>query len=380
MLTPEYIEKITKGSEFIADQIRTEGLKRVLERLMARLNDNQFFFSQTDRWQILAMQDARLSLEDITQIIGEHTGIMAQEIWDEMLSACIEATSIDNEILRNANIEATDLERDPYSLRLLERNYEKTMGSWKNFTGTMPLQTYTAYIKACDKAYNLVTGGLVSYTEAVKQACDVIVQDGIKCIEYPSGHKDTPQVATLRAVRTGINQSAGDITMRRLDEYDWDIVLVSAHLGARYGDGGQNPGNHAWWQGKFYSRSGTSKKFKNFYEATGYGTGEGLCGWNCRHSFGAGDGVNNPYEKINTAENKKAYDLSQKQRYYERQIRAQKDKVTEYEQMYKGFTRPNEKQEAYDKWEKARENLFAKNKAYNDFCEENNLTPFYERL
>lgn len=380
MLTPEYIEKITKGSEFIADQIRTEGLKRVLERLMARLNDNQFFFSQTDRWQILAMQDARLSLEDMTQIIGEHTGIMAQEIWDEMLSACIEATSIDNEILRNANIEATDLERDPYSLRLLERNYTKTMGSWKNFTGTMPLQTYTAYIKACDKAYNLVTGGLVSYTEAVKQACDVIVQDGVKCIEYPSGHKDTPQVATLRAVRTGINQSAGDITMRRLDEYDWDIVLVSAHLGARYGDGGQNPGNHAWWQGKFYSRSGTSKKFKNFYQCTGYGTGEGLCGWNCRHSFGAGDGMNNPYEKINTEENKKAYDLSQKQRYYERQIRAQKDIVTEYEQMYKGFTRPNEKQEAYDKWEKARENLFKKNKNYNDFCEENNLTPFYERL
>ena len=380
MLTPEYIEKITKGSEFIADQIRTEGLKRVLERLMARLNDNEFFFSQTDRWQILAMQDARLSLEDITRIIGEHTGLMETEIWNEMLSACIEATSIDNKIFKQANIETTDITRDPYALRLLERNYEKTIGTWKNFTGTMPLQTYNAYIEACDKAYNLVTGGLVSYTDAVKQACDVIVNNGVKCIEYPSGHKDTPQVATLRAVRTGINQSAGDITMARLNEYDWDIVLVSAHLGARYGDGGNNPSNHAWWQGKFYSRSGESDKFKDFYEATGYGTGEGLCGWNCRHSFGAGDGINNPYEKIDTEENKKAYDLSQKQRYLERQIRAQKDTVTEWEQIYKGTTRPKEKKEAHKKWQKARENLYAKNKNYNDFCDENGLTPFYERL
>ena len=88
MLTPEYIEKITKGSEFLADQIRTEGIKRVLERLMVRLNNEEFFFSQTDRWQILAMQDARLSLEDITRIIGEHTGLMETEIWNEMLSAC----------------------------------------------------------------------------------------------------------------------------------------------------------------------------------------------------------------------------------------------------------------------------------------------------
>lgn len=32
----------------------------------------------------------------------------------------------------------------------------------------------------------------------------------------------------------------------------WKIVLVSAHLGARTGDGGENFTNHFWWQGKFY--------------------------------------------------------------------------------------------------------------------------------
>ena len=26
-------------------------------------------------------------------------------------------------------------------------------------------------------------------------------------------------------------------------------------------------------------------KYKDFVKSTGYGTGGGLCGWNCRHSF-----------------------------------------------------------------------------------------------
>lgn len=37
-------------------------------------------------------------------------------------------------------------------------------------------------------------------------------------------------------------------------------------------------------QGQVFSRSGHSRKYPPF-ERTGYGTGAGLCGWNCRHSF-----------------------------------------------------------------------------------------------
>lgn len=379
MLTPSYIERITKGSEFLADQIREEGIKQIVSRLMVRLNNEQFFFSQTDKWQIEAMIDARASLEDIVKILSKYTGLVEKEIYNEMYEANVTAHTLEDKIFRDAGIEPIDFTRDPYALRILERNYEKTIGTWRNFTGTMPLQTYTAYIEACDKAYNLVTGGLVSYTDAVEQACETLINNGIKCVDYASGRKDTVQVATLRAVRTGINQSAGDITMKRLQDYDWDVVLVSAHLGARYGDGGQNAGNHAWWQGKFYSLSGNDKRFLPF-SVTGYGTGEGLCGWNCRHSFGAGDGEFNPYDKIDTKENKKAYDLSQKQRYYERQIRAQKDKVTMYEAIYKGYTRKAEKDRAYKKLQKAKENLYAKNKTYNDFCNDNGLMAYYERL
>ena len=76
----------------------------------------------------------------------------------------------------------------------------------------------------------------------------------------------------------GINQSAGKLQMELADEVGCDLVEVSAHAGARP--------EHAIWQGKIYSRSGKSDKYPDFVTATGYGTGAGLCGWNCRHSFG----------------------------------------------------------------------------------------------
>lgn len=52
---------------------------------------------------------------------------------------------------------------------------------------------------------------------------------------------------------------------------------VTAHSGARP--------EHAEWQGKIYSRSGKSKKYPSLVKVTGYGTGPGLGGWNCRHSM-----------------------------------------------------------------------------------------------
>ena len=44
------------------------------------------------------------------------------------------------------------------------------------------------------------------------------------------------------------------------------------------------------WQGKVYHRGGKveldGEVYLDFEEETGYGTGPGLGGWNCRHSFG----------------------------------------------------------------------------------------------
>ena len=171
-----------------------------------------------------------------------------------------------------------------------------TMGEWKNFTRTTASGAQRLYIEQCDLAYNHVMTGAVGYTQAIKEAVNNVVGDGVT-VTYPSGRKDTIETAVARSVRTGVAQATGDISLKRMEEMDWDLVLVSAHIGARTGDGGQNPGNHSFWQGKIYSRSGKSKKFPPF-SLTGYGTASGLSGVNCRHSFGASDGEFNPYAEL----------------------------------------------------------------------------------
>jgi hypothetical protein len=118
----------------------------------------------------------------------------------------------------------------------------------------------------------------------------------------------------------------------RMDEMGTDLVAVSAHAGAR--NRGTGPMNHESWQGKVYSRSGTNPKYGNFYVITGYGTGEGLSGWNCRHSMYPYF-ENISYEYYNDAIRKKLtskkvtyngqemsqYEASQVQRGIERHIR-----------------------------------------------------------
>ncbi len=221
--------------------------------------------------------------------------------------------------------------------------------------------------------------GAQSYTQAVKDAVNEII-DTQATVRYPSGHIDTIETAILRAVRTGTGQASGNITMQGLIDRDWDLIRVSAHLGARYGDGGQNPSNHFWWQGKLYSRTGRTKEYPLFEEVTGYGTGEGLCGWNCRHSFGPGDPNHNPYKDFDEEENKKAYDLSQKQRRAEARIRKTKTKLIGLREAIDNAQDEKVKEALQEEYNKEAAKLTKYNAQYDKFCKDNNLKKLNDRI
>lgn len=69
----------------------------------------------------------------------------------------------------------------------------------------------------------------------------------------------------------------GKVSEQNMQDLDTDIVETSAHAGARP--------DHAVWQGKWFSFSGKSTTYPSLVAETGYGTGAGLKGWNCRHDF-----------------------------------------------------------------------------------------------
>lgn len=161
-------------------------------------------------------------------------------------------------------------------------------------------------------------------------------------------------------------------------EMDWNTVLVSAHLGARVTDKDDYT-NHAWWQGQFYSRSGVDKRFKPFF-VCGEGDVQGILGANCRHSYGPGDGVHNPYEQYDSDENKKVYELSQRQRLLERRIRKTKRRVMGLQEAIDNAQTDAQREAIEQKHREASALLGKQNRAYNEFCKENSLKRQADRI
>ena len=380
MLEPHYLQQIADGAEQIASELHEYIIQQIIDRMMARIGRGEsYLLTSSDRWRIEVLQDAGYLLEDITAELAKYTKRQEKEIKAAMEGAGVKALEYDDKIYKAAGLSPMPLAQSPALIRLMERNYNATLGEWRNYTRSTAQAAQRLFMNECDLTYNKVMSGAVAYNQAVREAVEAAVSNGVY-VTYPTGHKDTIEVATARAVRTGIAQAAGDISIRRMEEMDWDIILVSAHIGARTGDGGQNPGNHLWWQGQFYSRTGRDKRFPDFYERTGYGTGEGLSGYNCRHSFGSGDGVNNPYKDIQTADNIRMEKLEQRQRTLERRVRKTKREVMGLQEAVDKCQNEGAKFELQQTLDRKSYLLQRQNKAYSDFCDKNDLRPLNERL
>lgn len=378
MLDPDYILHVSEGSEEISELLHTEIINRIVERIMVRVGRGEdYLLTATDKWNIEVLQDAGYLMEDIQREIAKRTRQQEREIKAAMEEAGVRSIAYDNRIYEAAGLHPLPLYQSPNLIRLMERDYRATMGEWRNFTRTMASQSQQDFINAVDKAYRLTASGTISYSHAVREALDSVVSNSVE-ITYPSGRTDTIETATLRAVRTGISQACGAITETRMDEMKWDIVLTSAHIGARVTDNDDYT-NHYWWQGKFYSRSGKDPRFPPF-SVCGMGDVQGIHGANCRHTFGPGDGVFNPYEKYDSEENRKAYELSQKQRSMERRIRDTKRQCMNWKSAYDNAENEEVKASVYDSYQKKAALLQKRNMAYNQFCEENNLKRRADRI
>lgn len=164
------------------------------------------------------------------------------------------------------------------------KNFTQSMGFTVRENGEIVFKPAAkVYQNALDVAHMQIMNGVTDYNAAVRTAVKQLTDSGIRYVDYASGWINHADVAVRRATLTGVGQVTGKITEQVLGDLDGDIVEVTAHAGAR--NTGDGAANHAGWQGKRYSFSGKSKKYPSLNEKTGYGTGEGLKGWNCRHDY-----------------------------------------------------------------------------------------------
>ena len=120
----------------------------------------------------------------------------------------------------------------------------------------------------------------------------------------------------------------------------------------------------------------------DFITKTGYGTGEGLCGWNCRHSFGPYyKGVNtNNKEQFEDSKNKRRYDLDQKQRAAERKLRETKRRMNAFKYAAEEAKGEEVKKELKERYQNLRQDFLKQMDDYDEFCDRNKLKTRKERL
>lgn len=271
MLTPEYLDQLPDRVVELYSDLEVRILEDMARRVvkMDRLTD-------TAQWQLWKLEQVGAEREFIQYHLQRLTGLTQGEIAQILEEAGEKAISYDDQIYRKAGLTPAAIVKSESLKRIIQAGMKKTMGLFFNLTSTTADTASKQFENALDAAYMDVISGAFSYQEAIKKAVKFLAGDGIDAIQYPSGHTDKMDVAVRRAVLTGVNQTCAEMQMARAEEMGCDLVETTAHIGARP--------SHAQWQGKVYSRSGQSGRYPPFSD-TGYGTGAGLCGWNCRHSF-----------------------------------------------------------------------------------------------
>lgn len=285
MLKPEYLQRVPDGMIKLYAQAEAD----ILADMARRISAYDYWIPAVGH-QAKMLEEAGMVREEILARLKTLTGRTNRELRQLMQEAGGAALKSDDAVYRRQGMNPPPVSASEDLQKILQAGYEKTAGTFRNLTLTTARTAAHQFAQALDRAYMQITLGGMDSGTAIRNTIKQLSAEGVGAIRYPTGRTDTIEVAVRRAVVTGVNRTALRLQDARADEMGADLVEVSAHAGARP--------SHAQWQGGIYSRSGKSRKYPDFRKATGYGTGAGLGGWNCSHSFRPWfEGMSRTYDK-----------------------------------------------------------------------------------
>ena len=392
MLKPEYFNDKADRMIELYRQLEDYIFKDIAYRLLK----SQSVSGTADRliWKLEQMGESRT---EIMNKLSKLTGLSKRELKELLQDAVITSWKDDLSTFNQMGIDIVNPLENQAVMSVMNAEYQKCQGELNNLTRTTVNQSQTDLTRMLDEAEMRVSSGVQSYSSAVCDILDNYAKKGM-VIEYPTGTHRSLEAAVRCCVVTSMNQTSAQITNQYILEGGIEYVLVSAHLGARI----QQPGQpylagHENWQGKVYRIRGSEPGYPNLLEMTGYDIAEngfgkvvnplGLHGYNCRHSHQPWDkALKNPYvdengkPTIDTEESRKLYQNQQKQRAMERSIRATKRKLLMKQQEIDLVAETDVKEILQNDYDKLAYKLREQNKAYNEFCTENDLQKQSDRL
>lgn len=350
MLTPRQIQGIANDITSIYSNIES----KCIESIAKAINSGSKIKSAS-LWQMKKLSDIGLLKKDLLASISTATKKSIGEVNALVTKALQESSWNDSQTLSSLshyrNMSKADYIAKITQSETFQKVLNKTLAGVKNglnLTNTKALQgSVVAYTKAINNAYLAMATGNTTFEDAVRNAVSQIGLSGITIIDSKSKVKDNELIkkngelfttysdgskirmypldsAVRRDITTQINQASATLTLQDCQELGVTLVETSWHNGARP--------EHEVWQGQVFSLDPKNTKYGYFYGSLdaglpAYGDPLGICGINCYHSFSPyieGSPRVDQTGKISAEENAKQYANQQKQRAYERNLRALK--------------------------------------------------------
>lgn len=311
---------------------------RIMEDIIRRIRINDEITRSAD-WQIYRLVQMGQSTEYIQQQIQQALKLTDEEI-DNLYQSAIQTGYVrDKKLYEAVQKDFVPFKENAELQQLIQGVIAQTKEQMVNITQTLgfaiemqgkvvftPLSEYLQ--KTLDTAVLEVASGTFDYNTTLNKVVRQMVKSGLRTVDYSSGWYNRIEVAARRALMTGVTQVTSHINERNADELGTDKYEVSWHASARP--------EHQVWQGKVYTR-------KELQTVCGLGTGPGLMGWNCYHSYypfveGVSERqyTDDQLAQMNTAENKPkkymdneytTYEATQRQREMETSMRALRRKI-----------------------------------------------------
>lgn len=317
--------------------VRSAGT-RIMSDIIRRVRDCSEI-TRTADWQIDRLNQLGESKKYIKSTIQKALKLSDEQIEEMYKNAAESAHAYNKELYKATSKDYIPYAENAFLQQITAAAAAQTKDEFKNLTGSLgfavkrggltvfkPIAKY--YQSTLDNAVADITSGAFDYNTVIKRTVEEMTRSGLRTVDYASGHSNRIDVAVRRAVLTGLNQLTGQVQEANAEKLGAEKFEVTWHSTARP--------THQPWQGRVYTK-------EELVSVCGLGEVDGLKGANCRHDYfpfieGISERVytDEQLEEMNRKENEKkayggkeytAYEATQRQRYLETAIRAQRQKI-----------------------------------------------------